>query len=75
MGNLTEKQGEHLRADFLSERATARWLSLTPQTLKRWRSRRQGPPYYKIGKRAVRYHAADVLAWIESQSRGATTDG
>lgn len=73
LGDNTQKPIRSIEHDFLSERATARWLGFAPQTLKKWRCRGEGPPYHKIGKRAVRYRAADVADWIASQSKGVAT--
>ena len=33
-----------------------------------------GPKYLKIG-RSVRYLGADVIAWLDAQTRGSTSEG
>lgn len=49
-----------LRTDEAAER-----LSLSPNTLRNWRTRRIGPRYVKCGG-DVRYRSADLTAFIES---------
>ena len=39
-------------------------IGITLGTLRNWRTRRFGPPYWKLGK-SVRYPRADYLAWRE----------
>jgi hypothetical protein len=41
-------------------------LGITEQTLKVWRSRKVGPPYYRIGRRIL-YRPQDVQSFIESR--------
>jgi hypothetical protein len=45
-----------------------RWR-LSPRTLERWRWRKLGPAYIKIGGRVV-YMIHDVLAYEAAQRRG-----
>ncbi len=35
-------------------------------TLQQWRARKQGPPYVKVGPRAVRYRWSEVAAWLDA---------
>jgi len=51
---------------LLSETDAAAILGCKPKTLKNWRSRDQGPPWYRVSKRAVRYRESELKAWIES---------
>lgn len=46
-------------------------LNIKPVTLKVWRIRGQGPRWVKIGPKTVRYHMADIHAFISSASRAA----
>ncbi len=49
---------------LLDQIEAARVLGLkNPRTLAAWRLRRQGPPFHRIGKRMVRYDAAELRAW------------
>jgi hypothetical protein len=53
---------------FTTEEASE-MLGVRPQTLALWRSsRRQGPPYVKVGKHHVRYRVADLEAWLTAQT-------
>lgn len=55
-------------AVLLDQQAAARLLGLkNPKTLAAWRQRRCGPPYRKLGKRLVRYDAAELTAWAARQ--------
>jgi Helix-turn-helix domain len=40
----------------------------SPRTLERWRSEGNGPPYVKVGRRAM-YREADVERWLQSRTR------
>jgi predicted DNA-binding transcriptional regulator AlpA len=42
---------------------------LRVKTLQRWRYLNQGPRFVRLG-RCVRYPAADLLRWIDSQAGG-----
>ena len=57
---------ENLR--LLDQTALAQLLQLSAQTIRTWRSIKKGPPFRKIGRRAV-YHQADVLEWIRTQPK------
>ena len=51
-------------AETLTEKQAAERLQLKPQTLNKWRARRRGPAYLKIGGR-VRYRASDLEKFLE----------
>ena len=53
--------------DLLNTEEAARYLRLSPGTLIVWRSRRQGPPYVKIGGR-VFYLPAELDAFISHRN-------
>lgn len=57
---------------ILTNVETAELLGLKPNTLERWRLQGRGPTFRKLG-RAVRYVEADVLAWLDAQSRRSTS--
>lgn len=46
----------------------AAYLGIKVSTMNCWRSRREGPPFCKIGGR-VRYRVADLDAWAEGRRR------
>ena len=41
-------------------------LGVTPRTLEYWRQTEQGPPYYRLPVRRIRYKKSAVEAWAES---------
>jgi len=43
----------------------ARYLGISNDTLRLWRSQRKGPPFFKAGEKLIRYRKADLDAWIE----------
>ena len=49
---------------FLNDREAARFLRLSPQTLRNWRVQSRGPSYSRAG-RAVRYAMEDLRAYME----------
>ena len=49
---------------FLTTRDVAAILSLNPQTVIEWRRGRNGPPWVRIGQKAIRYRRSDLEAWI-----------
>jgi excisionase family DNA binding protein len=71
-------------AALLTEQIAAELLHLKKQTLRAWRVRRKGPPFYKLNGRIL-YKREDLEAWIEqcrivpgerrSRGRGRTAIG
>lgn len=51
--------------ELVGEREAAAILAIEVQTLRNWRVSRKGPRYRKIGQRMVRYHRADLAAFVE----------
>jgi predicted DNA-binding transcriptional regulator AlpA len=49
---------------LLDEHDVARWLNLSVATIRRWRLRRQGPTYLKLGA-AVRYRQQDLRDYVD----------
>lgn len=47
--------------------ACSAYLGVPVATLYAWRSRRQGPPAYRIG-RWLRYRRDEVAAWVNEQA-------
>ena len=54
----------HKVEDFLNDIEAAKFLRLSPQTLRNWRTQCRGPAYSKAG-RAIRYTIDDLLAFME----------
>lgn len=53
---------------LMNERAAAAILGASVQTLRNWRWKNTGPRYRKIGPRLVRYHRADLQAFIDGKA-------
>lgn len=51
---------------LLHETEAARFLSLSVRSLQGWRVKGGGPPFVKIGRRAVRYRRRELIAWAEA---------
>ena len=54
---------------MMTTREVADYLKVHPKTLAIWRHRDQGPRYYRIGPRDIRYFMEDVEAWLAEQGR------
>lgn len=57
-------------AAMLSTAAVALLLGIAEQTLRKWRTRGQGPRHHKLGPRRVRYAERDVALWIAEHRPG-----
>ena len=57
---------------LLTNAEVAQLLAVRPNTLEIWRTKGVGPVYRKLN-RAVRYVEADVVAWIDAQTRSNTS--
>jgi predicted DNA-binding transcriptional regulator AlpA len=60
--------------ELLTTRAAAGILKMSHRTLESFRLRGGGPRYVRLSRRAVRYHPADLDAWIEESRRSSTSD-
>jgi len=61
--------------ELMNEYEVARHLSVSPETVRKWRQLKKGPPAIKVGA-CVRYRRADVDAWLDSRPEiGGTTEG
>ena len=49
--------------EVLTPEEAAGFLRISPETLRTWRHLGEGPRYLKMG-RVVRYHRADLKAWL-----------
>lgn len=54
--------------DLVDEREAAVLVHAGVGTLRNWRAANKGPRYYKVGKRLVRYHRADLQAFIDGEA-------
>lgn len=57
---------------LLNTKQLAEWLGVSTQWVEIGRSKGYGPPFRKIGLKAVRYHVGDVKAWLEARSHHST---
>lgn len=48
----------------------AEFLQVTPEALRQWAHRGEGPPSVKITGQTRRYDWAEVLAWVEEKKGG-----
>jgi predicted DNA-binding transcriptional regulator AlpA len=55
-------------APCMNEREAAKFFSVSSELMRLWRRRGEGPRFYKIGGKLVRYALADLIAWKESQA-------
>jgi hypothetical protein len=56
-----------------TQRQTAQALLLSTRTLERWRVMGLGPKFVRAGK-SIRYRLTDVVAWIDRQTVGSTSE-
>lgn len=56
-----------LLADFLTPAELARELGVSPRTLARWQTLRQGPPRIKVGRRIL-FEGSAVRKWLADKT-------
>jgi hypothetical protein len=62
---------------FMTSLATAKLISIKPQTLQTWRMQGKGPAYIRLGSHPqgrVLYERADVTAWLEARKHRSTAE-
>ncbi len=59
---------------LLTTAQAAAIFCLSPRTLEQLRVKGGGPPYFALGKRAVRYRRSDLNAWLDARRRESTSD-
>ncbi|WP_372476701.1 helix-turn-helix transcriptional regulator [Pseudonocardia terrae] len=59
---------------ILSISEAAARLGRSPDTLRYWRRRREGPPSFKIGRRVV-FYEHELDAWVEAQRLASLPEG
>jgi excisionase family DNA binding protein len=42
----------------------AEYLGVSAATLKRWRGKKEGPEYMRLGERIIRYRSSDLDRWL-----------
>jgi predicted DNA-binding transcriptional regulator AlpA len=58
----------------LRERRAAKRLDVSVEFLQKLRVRGGGPPFIRLGTRAVGYRVDDLDAWLASRRRTSTAD-
>lgn len=58
---------------FFNNDQTADMLGISRRTLPVWRVQGRGPSFIKLDNKLVRYSEADVIAWIEANTRKSTS--
>lgn len=53
--------------NVLTPRKAAQYLGISEAALRLWRSRGEGPRYFRAGEKLVRYRRADLDFWIEAR--------
>lgn len=58
---------------FYTPSEVSKIIGISKATLANWRvTRSDGPPFIRVGGRAIRYSANDLLEWLEKQRRTST---
>jgi predicted DNA-binding transcriptional regulator AlpA len=57
----------------LRQADAAKYVALAESTLEKFRTTGGGPPFVKLGSRAIGYDVRDLDAWIEAQKRTSTS--
>ena len=69
---LTHELAASARAgndELLNTQQASQLIAVSPGTLRFWRHQRTGPPWFKLGKRMVRYRRSELVAWLDQQYR------
>jgi predicted DNA-binding transcriptional regulator AlpA len=67
------QQDASASADLMHSLLLAAYLGVSPRTPALWRSRKTGPPYFKVGS-CVRYRKSDVDKWLLEHMHIASAD-
>ena len=59
---------------ILRTRQAAEYLGLASSTLEKMRRDREGPPFVRLGGRAVGYDVRDLDAWVDEQRTAGPTN-
>lgn len=55
--------------NVVDDRGAAKYVGVTRATLRLWRANGEGPPFFKAGKRLVRYRRVDLDNWIAARTQ------
>ena len=56
---------------LLDQKQAARILGVSTAAMEWWRAHDEGPPWFRVGRKLVRYHPRALRAWIEAQAQAA----
>ncbi|MGY6626894.1 MAG: helix-turn-helix transcriptional regulator [Oceanicaulis sp.] len=59
---------------LMSEAKAAKFLAVSPRTLRNWRTRGNGPRFVKVSGRCIRYRMRDLAEWTDKRTRRSTSD-
>ena len=57
--------------EYVDDKALAKMIGMSLETVQQWRTRGEGPPFVKVGPRCVRYRTGDVRDWMSANTRSA----
>ena len=60
-------------APLMNTQNVAEFLGLKPHTLEKWRCEGKGPRFIRCGG-SIRYEPEAVWAWLDSETRGSTSE-
>ena len=63
---FTRRQDVSIDDELVAPAEAAKFLGVAVNTIRFWRAQRRGPPYVRVGTKAVRYRRGDLLAFIEA---------
>jgi predicted DNA-binding transcriptional regulator AlpA len=72
--DLVERGRVLQKARVLRTAGAATYTGLTSSTLEKARLAGWGPPFIRLGARAVGYLVEDLDSWLESRKRSSTSD-
>lgn len=61
-------------AECMRTPEAARYVALSESTITKMRLTGDGPPFVKVGPRAVAYRKADLDSWLAARVRRSTSD-
>jgi hypothetical protein len=73
LAQLAETLGYTLKGRPLTTKEAGELLCTAPATLADWRVNGDGPRYYKVGDKLVRYAERDLLEWLAAGARTSTS--
>ena len=54
-----------LTRNLVNTHEASKYLGIATQTLIGWRMNGKGPPFVRLGDKAIRYRIADLDKWVE----------